>query len=179
MQDDNILWTLFMVALPLSFLSIGGGASILAPLQHEVVEVYRWIGAREYIDIFALSRAAPGPGSIIVTMVGWKVAGWPGAVVASMGIFFPSAFLCYAAVKVWNRYRGTEIHTVLEKGLAPIGLGMLSAGGVSVLITSDTGWLGLALAIACTAFMMWKSIYPLLLLVVGSGIYLGLDTLLQ
>ena len=104
----------------MSFLAVGGGASILAPIHHQVVEVYGWISQREFVDMFAISRAAPGPGSMLVTLIGWKMAGWPGAVVASLGIFIPSSLLCYGVAKAWNKARGTRVHAALEQGLTPI-----------------------------------------------------------
>ena len=107
---SGLLWTLFITFVPMSFLAVGGGASILAPIHHQVVEVYGWISQREFVDMFAISRAAPGPGSMLVTLIGWKMAGWPGAVVASLGIFIPSSLLCYGVAKAWNKARGTRVH---------------------------------------------------------------------
>jgi chromate transporter len=70
MRDDKLLLTIFLIMVPLSFLSIGGGASIIAPLQNQTVNVHQWMTSREFIDIFAISRAAPGPGSIFATLIG-------------------------------------------------------------------------------------------------------------
>jgi chromate transporter len=173
MQDENLLWSIFLVALPLSFLSIGGGTSILAPLQHEIVDVHHWFTNRDYIDMIALSRVAPGPGSIIVPLFGFDLAGIPGAIIASAGIFIPSSVICYFAAMVWNRIQGTPVHKVLSRGLAPIGLGMLSAGAVAVMESSNTGVPGLCLAAVSTAVLYYFSFHPLVVLAVGGVIYMG------
>ena len=88
---ENALWSLIVVFVPFSLVSIGGGPSIFAGIQHQSVEVYHWVTAREFVDLFAIARAAPGPGSMLVTLLGWKVAGWTGAIVATLALFVPSS----------------------------------------------------------------------------------------
>ena len=67
---DNPLIGLAWVLVPFSLLSIGGGPSIFAPLQRETVDVWHWITAREFIDLFAIARTAPGPGAMLSTLIG-------------------------------------------------------------------------------------------------------------
>lgn len=175
---SGILWLLFITFVPMSFLSIGGGASVLAPIHHQAVEVYGWITQREFVDMFAISRAAPGPGSMLVALIGWKVAGWPGAVAASIGIFLPSSVLCFGVTKAWNRARGTRIHTALEKGLTPIAAGLMMAGALAIIRSSDTGVLGWVVAAASTTAMYWRSFHPLLILFVGGTFFAAGSALL-
>jgi chromate transporter len=172
MRDDP-LWTLLVVFVPISLLSIGGGGSILAPMYHQTIEVYGWLTPREFVDLFAISRAAPGPGAMVVTLVGWKVAAWPGALVAALAIFLPPSLLCYGAARVWNRYRGTRLHSALERGLAPIGTGLLFAGAVAILRAADTGLLGWAIAAAATSLLVWRSFHPLPVLAAGGILYMA------
>jgi chromate transporter len=167
----NLLWALFLVCAPLSFLSIGGGASILAPLNQQAVEIHHWMTQREFVDMFAISRAAPGPGSMLVALIGWKVAGWPGAFVGVIGIFLPSSFLCYGAARIWNHYRGTAFHTALETGLVPVGTGLIMAGALAILRASEIGPSGWAIALAATALLAWRNLHPLLVLFAGGAVY--------
>ncbi len=169
MRDDNILVALIVLFAPLSLLAIGGWASVLAPMHHEVVEVHGWMSQREFIDIFAITRAAPGPGAMIVALVGWKMAGWIGAIVASLAIFIPSSVLMYSVGRVWNRYRGAQWHTALELGLAPVGVGLLMAGSLSVMWATASGNMSLwIIAAVSAAVLVWRSkIHPLIVL--GAG----------
>ena len=78
MPDDwRVLLALIFVFGPLSLLSIGGGASLLAEIEHQAVGVHHWTTQRQFADLFAISRAAPGPGTMLSALIGWKVAGWP------------------------------------------------------------------------------------------------------
>jgi chromate transporter len=167
----DLLWSLFLIFVPMSLLAVGGGASILAPIHHQMVEVHGWLTQREFIDVFAISRAAPGPGSIMVTLIGWKIAGWPGAIVASLGIFAPSSLLCFGVAKAWNRARGSRLHAALEQGLIPLAGGLMIAGALAIVRASDSGPLGWAVAAASTSVMMWRSFHPLLVLALGGAVY--------
>ena len=166
-DDDNILWQLIVLFAPLSLLAFGGWASVLAPMHHQVVEVHAWMSQRQFIDIFAITRAAPGPGAMIVALVGWHVYGWIGAIVASLAIFVPSSVLTYSVGRVWNRYRGANWHTALELGLTPIGVGLLMAGSVSVMRATEGGVTAWTIAALAAAVLIWRSVHPLLVLAAG------------
>ena len=170
--DGDTLLTLIAIFAPLSLVAIGGGGAILAPMAYQTVDVYGWFDKRQFIDYFAISRASPGPGAMIVVLVGWHVALWAGALVAVVAMLLPSSLLCFGAAKVWNQYRGTEIHRALETGLAPIGIGFMTAGAVAILRASDTGPIGWLLAAASTALMVWRSFHPLAVLAVGGTLFL-------
>ena len=72
MRDDPLIGIL-AVFVPFSFAAVGGALSIFAGIQHEVVDVRHWLTGREFVEIFAVSRAAPGPGSMLVTLVALAV----------------------------------------------------------------------------------------------------------
>ncbi len=167
----NLLWALLWVFVPLSLLSLGGGASILAPLHYQAVEVHHWVTQRQFVDMFAISRAAPGPGSMLVALIGWKVAGWPGAVVGVFGIFLPSSLLCYGASRIWNHYRGSRFHAALENGLVPVGAGLIMAGALAILRASEAGPRGWVVALAATAVLAHRNYHPLLILLAGGAAY--------
>lgn len=165
---------LIVVLGPLSLLSFGGGASILAPLHEAFVTHYQWMTSREYVDYFAISRISPGPGAMLVTLIGWKLAGWAGAAVATIAIFLPSSLLCYRVAKVWNRHRGTPLHRALEQGLLPIGTGLTIAGAILTQHTSQTGAIGWLLALTAAAILVMRNLHPLLVIACGGSLMLVL-----
>jgi hypothetical protein len=112
MPDDfRTLLALTLVFVPLSLLSIGGGASLLADMEHQSVGVHGWTTPREFADLFAISRAAPGPGTMLAALIGWKAAGWAGAVTATVALYLPSSIVVYGAARLWGRWRGSVWHT--------------------------------------------------------------------
>lgn len=74
-MDEDDLFALILLLLPLSLLSIGGGTAIIAELESEVVRARQWISPQDFLQLFAVSRAAPGPGVMLATLIGWKMAG--------------------------------------------------------------------------------------------------------
>lgn len=167
---DHPLLQIVVLMVPLSLLSLGGGGAILAPLHDTSVNVHGWMTSREFVEMFAISRTCPGPGAVLVTLIGMRVYGWAGAITATVAIFLPSAMLCFYAAKVWNRYRGTRIHTVLERGLTPVGTGLTLAGALQILGASQSGYSGLMIAGLATGLMLWRNLHPMILLGVGGSL---------
>src|SRR5580693_9338816 len=89
----------------LSLLAFGGGNTILPEMQRQVVEIHQWMSARDFSAMFALAQAAPGPNMMVVTLVGWRVAGWAGVLVTSLAKFGPSSILTGIALHGWKRYK--------------------------------------------------------------------------
>ena len=112
MRDDPYIGLLVVLA-PLSIASIGGATAIYAPLQYEAVDVRQWVTGAQFLDMFAMSRFIPGPSSILGALIGFKIAGILGALVAMIALYLPSSALCYAVGAVWDKHRGKPWHTAL------------------------------------------------------------------
>jgi len=170
---EGILWPLVLTLVGFSLSSFGGGPSIFAPLQHQAVDVQNWVDSREFVEMFAISRAAPGPGSMLVTLIGWKLDGWLGAVIATLALFVPSSILCYGVARVWNRYRGHAWHAALENGLAPVGVGLIMAGILAIGQIAGNGVLMWIVAIVSAAILLYRPKFsPVLLLCAGAVIFM-------
>src|SRR5271168_2676448 len=133
------LLALVVVFAPLSLLSFGGSNSVIADIAHQSVAVRQWTSDRDFADFFALSRAAPGPGSMLCALIGWKVAGITGALVATVAFYLPASLLLFVAAKIWGRWRGSAWHQAVERGMAPIAAGLFLSGGVAVLRVAAAG----------------------------------------
>lgn len=127
-MDDGRLLQLVLLCAPLSLVSFGGGQAIIAGLQHETVEALGWMSSQRFTDLFAISRAAPGPSTLIAALIGWQVAGFSGAVAATLAIFVPSSLLIGLAGRLWLRRRASPLVTAIERGLVPVAVGVIFAG---------------------------------------------------
>ncbi len=175
-MNDNIFLKMISYFVPLSFLTIGGGVSVVADMHRQMVDVYHWFTDEQFLNIFALSRMSPGPGTIIVTMLGWKVAGLPGAIVASIAIFLPSSLLVYSLARLWGRYRGAKWQKAIELGLAPIAAGMVLVTSFTLLEAATGGVLAWIVAALSTVVLTVTKLNPLYLLAAGAlvfGVALG------
>ena len=174
MREASLL-TIIAVLAPLSLVSIGGASSVYAPLQHQTVEVLKWLTPQEFLELFAIARVTPGPGTMLATLIGFKVAGLAGAAVATLALFVPSSVLCFLVARVWNRYRGQPWHRAFENGLAPIGTGLMFAGVLAMLRLGASGpsWLlSWGVAAAAAALLTWRTqLHPFALLFGGAAVF--------
>ena len=169
---DNLLLTLFVIIAPLSFLTIGGGQSVLPEIHRQMVGVHGFISEANFIADFAITQMAPGPKSLIITLIGWQTAGWQGALVTTLAIFVPSSLLVFALAHIWSRYRGARWQLAVEQGLAPIAAGLILASSLTLLRAASGGWVGWAVSAAATAVMLVTQFNPLLLVGAGAAIFL-------
>jgi len=180
MPDGLARNLLALVALfaPLSLLAFGGGNSVIADIAHQSVAVRHWTSDREFADLFALSRAAPGPGSMLCALIGWKIAGLTGALVATVAFYLPASALLFIVAKIWGRWRGSVWHQAVERGMAPIAAGLLLSGGVAVLRVAPAGFAAWIAAAAATAVLLyWPKLHPVPLLVASGAAFALIDWL--
>lgn len=176
-MKNNLVWQIAAVFAPLSIATIGGGQAIIADIQRQVVDVHGWMTHAQFAVDFAIARMAPGPGSLIATLIGWQVAGVWGAVAATLALLLPTGILVYGLTHVWSRYSGSPWLTALERGLRPIAAGMILAAGWVLLKTLDGGSAARAIAMASTALLLATRINALLLLLCGALLLLGVYAL--
>ena len=168
----NALIALGLVFAPLSLLSFGGGNAVIADIAQQAVTVQGWTSEREFADLFALSRAAPGPGSMLAALIGWKAAGIVGAVIATLAFYVPSAALVFAVARLWGRWRGSAWHTAVERGMAPVAAGLFLSGGLAVLRASPGGpavWV--AAMVTTVALFLWPKMHPVPLLLSAAALF--------
>ncbi len=171
MSGANRYAALAALFAPLSIATIGGGQTIIAAIQRQVVDVHHWMTTAQFVNDFAIARMAPGPGSLLATLIGWQVAGFWGAVIATLALFGPTAFLIYGVAHLWRRHRGARWQIALEAGLRPVAAGMLLASVYVLLQGLDGGWPARALAIVSTVCVMRTRINALLLIAAGAAIF--------
>jgi chromate transporter len=171
---NRSLLALIAVFAPLSFTTIGGGQSVVSEIHRQAVLQHHWIDEQGFVTLFALSRLAPGPGSLLVTLIGWIVAGWQGAIVASIAIFLPSSLLLYGLAQLWVRHRGAHWQRAIERGLAPIAAGLILAAALTLVQASEGGPYAWVVAGLSTLVLTTTKTSPFLLLGIGAAAFLAL-----
>lgn len=156
----------------LSLISFGGIPVVLPEIRDLVVVANGWASDREFADFFALSQIMPGPNFIfMLSLIGWKVGGVIGAVAATLGIAGPACTITFVAFRLWHRFRDMPWRLAVSRGLAPLTIGLVIAGGWVLARAGGTGWRGALLTAATVAVMLRSRLNPLWLL--GAGGVLG------
>ncbi len=165
----SVLTTLALIFSELSLLAFGGGNTILPEMKRQVVDVHGWLSAPEFGALYALAQAAPGPNMMVVTLVGWRVAGWWGVAVASAATFGPSSLLTGVVVGLWHRFRDRPWRRRLQAGLRPVTVGLVAASAAVITLGADRD-LGLAAVTAGgAALSLTGRVHPLLVLAGGAA----------
>jgi chromate transporter len=154
----------------LAIISFGGVPGVLPDLRDFVVGANGWLTDREFANCFAVVQAIPGPNMILMmSFIGWKVGGLPIAIASALVTFVPPCALAYTAFGFWDRFRDTAWQQRMRRGLAPVTIGLIIAGG-SVMARTGSGWASLAVTVAAVGLMLATRINPLWLLASGGAL---------
>jgi chromate transporter len=145
----------------LSLVAVGGVTSVLPEVHRVVVDVHHWMTDAEFTQLFAIAQAAPGPNMLLVTLIGWQVAGLPGALVATAAMCAPCCTLSYFVAQVWQRFRGAPWRRAVEVGLAPITVALVLSTGWVLMRGATTGWRAYAISIATAVLVLSARVNPL------------------
>jgi chromate transporter len=153
----------------LSLISVGGMPSVMPEMQRYVVDVKGWLSPSEFIQAFAVGQAAPGPNVLIASLIGWKVAGLAGALVALGAMCFPAAVVAWWVAELWDRFKDSPWRRAIQRAIAPIVVGMILSGGVVLATPGSPDWRLWLIAAASAAGMLASNVSPLWLLA-GGGV---------
>ncbi|WP_295406663.1 chromate transporter [uncultured Thiocystis sp.] len=166
------LVSLLNVFTLLSLMAVGGGTAVIPEMQHETVTVHHWVTDTQFAAIYSLGQLAPGPNMTMVGIIGDHAAGVAGFFLVLFAFYFPASLLTYGVSYIWDRYRENPWRAAIQRGLAPITIGLMLAGVYAVGKTASFNldrplWfngvtLGFGLAIVLLLF--WKRINPAVLI---------------
>ena len=131
---------LFLSFLQIGLFSFGGGYAAMPLIQEQVVSMHNWLSMAEFTDLITISQMTPGPIAInSATFVGIKIAGIPGALVATLGCILPSCIIVTVIAKLYLRYRELDMLQGILNSLRPAVVAMIASAGISILITAFWG----------------------------------------
>ena len=132
----QLLWSFIQIVL----FSIGGGYAAMPLIQAQVVDLHGWLTMQQFADIMTIAEMTPGPIAInSATFVGIRVAGFPGALVATFGCVLPSCIIVLTLAYVYYRFKGLSAIQGILYGLRPAVIAMIASAGISLFILSVYG----------------------------------------
>ena len=102
-SEINPIWTLLWTFALMSLFAVGGANSAVPEMHRTAVDIHHWMTDRQFADIFAISQLSPGPNVLIVTLIGYSVAGVAGALTATVAMCGPTAVLAYYVSRLLAR----------------------------------------------------------------------------
>lgn len=184
-----MLIKLFISFLKIGLFSFGGGYAALPIIQEEVVDLNNWLSLSEFNDLITISQMTPGPIAInSATFVGNRLAGFPGALAATLGCVLPSAIIVGAISYLYKKYKNLDAMTNILYFLRPAIVSMILIAGVQILRTAffDTNPIAIAnldylmLGVFVTSlFAMFKfKTDPIKIMLASGAIYLIISVII-
>ena len=145
---------LFLVFLKVGGLLYGSGYVLLAFLHNDLVINLGWLTDQQLLDAVAVGQFTPGPVFTTATFIGYVVAGWPGAVVATVGIFLPSFLFVAALSPLIPRMRRSAGLAALLDGVNAAALGLMAAVTWQLGRAALVDWLTVLLALLAAGLLL-------------------------
>ena len=122
----TLLWQIFGLFTKVAMFSWGGGPASLGLMQREVVAA-GWVTTEEFADGVALANALPGPTAPQASaFVGYKLAGWPGAISAITATVVPATLLMLILISVFFAFKDNLYVKAAISGMRPFVVGLLA-----------------------------------------------------
>ena len=147
-------------------------------IQNQIVTLHNWLSMSEFTDLITISQMTPGPIAInSATFVGIKIAGIPGALVATLGCILPSCIIVMLLAKLYLKYRNLDVLQKVLKRLRPAVIAMIASAGVSILVTAFFGegavslanisWLMVCIFVICYVLLAKVRMNPIVVMVLA------------
>jgi len=126
----KLFWSFFQIGM----FSIGGGMAAMPLIQNQVVNLHHWLTLTEFTDLITIAEMTPGPIAInSATFVGIRIAGIPGAIVATIGCIFPSCVIVSLLAWIYFKFKELTVVQGILSGLRPTIVALIASAGLSIL----------------------------------------------
>jgi chromate transporter len=166
----NEIPALIRVFAYLSLLTVGGGMAAFPELKILTVEVHHWLTFPQLVHFYSVGQMAPGPNMMMIVCIGAWAAGIPGVLVVLIAFFGPTALLAFVIGRLWTRLEKWPWRASIKRGLAPVSIGLLLAGCLTMAKGAVTGVVTVIIAAAVFAVLLRSRINPALLILGGAVI---------
>lgn len=161
MTEHNFIWSFTVHLALLSLVAVGGVNTIVPELHRQVVEVQGALTGQQFADLFAIGQAAPGPNVLFVTLIGWHLAGFTGAVLTAAALCVPTCTITFFVTRVWDRFKHARWRIATEAGVIPVTIGFVAASALLIARAADDSVAAFAITAATAAVAYWSGINPL------------------
>ena len=167
MNGAGQIWTLIWTFGLMSLFAVGGANSAIPEMHRVAVDVHRWMTDRQFADMFAISQLSPGPNVLIVTLIGYSVAGIFGALAATLAMCGPTAILAYYVSRLLARSANSRWPAIIQAALVPLSIGLMAASALILARASDLSWMAVVTTIVAAALATVTRLNPLWMLAAG------------
>ncbi len=156
---------IFLTFFKIGTFAFGGGYNSIPLLQHETVNIHKWVSMSQFRDGLAMGQITPGQVLITATFIGYKVFGIPGSVAATIGIFLPSVIAVIILSKFHQKIIQMPITHSLIRGVLAGFIGLLLSVTISFGIHSLVSWQTWGIFIITLVLLAYYKVDPLWIII--------------
>lgn len=164
------LWGLGIFFLKVGAFTFGGGLSMLAFMQEQVVNQFGWLTPQEFVDGLALGQLTPGPILMLAAFIGFKLFGITGAAVAGAAIFLPSFLMMLSILPLLRKMKDLQWLRAFMRGVGPAVIGALAVSLVQMAPHAAPDIFTWGLLALTVGVILLRNVGPLPLMAGGSVI---------
>jgi chromate transporter len=169
-SDANPVWTLAWTFGVMSLFAVGGANSALPEMHRVAVDVRHWLTDKQFADAFAISQLSPGPNVLIVTLIGYSVAGVTGALVATLAMCLPTALMAYGVSRILTKSSHSRWPAIIQAALVPLSIGLMGASGYILALASDHTWVAALVTVGAAVLASATKLNPFWMLLAGGSL---------
>jgi chromate transporter len=169
-SDSNPVFALALTFATMSLFAVGGANSAIPEMHRIAVDVQHWLTDKQFTDVYAIAQLSPGPNVLIVTLIGYSVAGLLGALVATLAMCVPTAILALIVSRFLNRASEARWPGIVQAALVPLSIGLMGASGFILARTSDQTVVAALVTIGAAVLASVTKLNPLWMLVAGGAL---------
>jgi chromate transporter len=169
-SDANPVWTLAWTFGVMSLFAVGGANSALPEMHRVAVDVQHWLTDKQFADAFAISQLSPGPNVLIVTLIGYSVAGVTGALVATLAMCLPTALMAYGVSRILTKSSHSRWPAIIQAALVPLSIGLMGASGYILALASDHTWVAALVTVGAAVLASATKLNPFWMLLAGGSL---------
>jgi chromate transporter len=166
--NGNPIWALVWTFGLMSLFAVGGANAAIPEMHRIAVDIRHWLTDRQFADIYAISQLSPGPNVLIVTLIGYSVAGIAGALAATLAMCVPTAVLAYYVSRLLTRSSSkSRWPAIIQMALVPLSIGLMAASALIVAQAADRTWAAMLVTLAAAVVAATTRLNPLWILLTG------------
>lgn len=170
-----MLWKLFFTFFKIGAFTFGGGYAMIPLIQREVVDKNHWLTDEDILDIIAIAESTPGPIAInSATFVGYKSAGFLGALLCTTGVVLPSFVVILVISFVLNQFQSLQIVQYAFNGIRAGVLALIVKALVNMYKKCPKGWVSYVVMAASFLVVVLTDV-SVLYVIIGCALF-GLAT---
>ncbi len=164
----NQIPMLIAVFAYLSLLTVGGGMAAFPEMKTLVVDTHHWMTFPQMIHLYSIGQMAPGPNMMMIAGIGQWVAGPLGALAVVLAFFLPTSLFTLWVGRMWKKLEHWPWRQAIQRGLAPVSIGLLLAGSISISRGVLTEWSAAAITAAVFVVLVTTRLNPIVMIAGGA-----------